>query len=75
LYECVQNFDGMRWRNTGRACVGTEKQAAEAADSWRTCVWAGKKYTEGAVVCDNGREMECVRWGEQMRWWDTGRTC
>jgi hypothetical protein len=41
----------------------------------RVCLWNGKKYSEGAVVCDGGREYECAQFASGMRWWNTGRTC
>src|SRR5204862_7924168 len=53
------------------ADAGRPAAAATAA----VCLWNGKKFSEGAVVCDNGREYECARLSGGMRWWNTGRTC
>jgi hypothetical protein len=62
----------------GRKKLPTEahsERPAAAAAAERICLWNGKKYTEGAVVCDRGRELECVSMAGGMRWWNTGRTC
>jgi hypothetical protein len=62
----------------GRKNLPTETDSgrpAAAAGAERICLWNGKKYTEGAVVCDRGREYECVHMAGGMRWWNTGRTC
>ena len=46
-----------------------------AAAATRTCFWADVEYSEGATVCANHREYECVRGFNGMRWWNTGRAC
>lgn len=36
-----------------------------------TCKYAGKEYSEGSLICKNGREMKC-RGGD---WEETGYAC
>lgn len=36
-----------------------------------SCLFRGKTYSEGAIICSNGRELKC----RESEWTETGFTC